>query len=181
MSLPNCGNFAHFHSLFHFGQDVTDQVKVLESLSVQMQPVRLEYAKLKKRLDTARESLDNITRVRSNGEDAVEICLENQVIKRLPSQSVDMIKKCTSNVFRFVSRSFFFYFMTRISCAFTFIAKTNHNSPYLFETSSENSFVQLRHYFSRRTFVILRRVLTFLNLIKFVERVFKLVNFPSPS
>lgn len=61
---------------------MTHQVKVLDSLSVQMQPLRLEFAKTKKKLDSAHEQLAEVTQARDKGEDSVEICLENQVIKK---------------------------------------------------------------------------------------------------
>ena len=63
---------------------MTDQVRVLESLSVSMKPVRLEFAKLKKKLDSAGDKLDQVRMLSTNsmdnkGADTAQICLENQV------------------------------------------------------------------------------------------------------
>lgn len=59
--------------------EVTTNIKESENLAAEMQPVRLEHVKLRKKLENTRDRWIGITETRNRGVDSVEICLENQV------------------------------------------------------------------------------------------------------
>ena len=62
---------------------MSEHIKDLEKLSEETQPVRLRYAKLRKRLDAVDARWErNRDNEGEEGIDAVEITLENQVGKR---------------------------------------------------------------------------------------------------
>ena len=62
-------------------KDVQDNIKYIESLEEEMQPVRLEYVQLKRGLDMIQNKYDDILFEREDDTDQVELQVENQVCK----------------------------------------------------------------------------------------------------
>ena len=62
-------------------KDVQDNIKYIEGLEEEMQPVRLEYVQLKRSLDMIQNKYDDILFEREDDTDQVELQVENQVCK----------------------------------------------------------------------------------------------------
>ena len=58
---------------------IAEHFRVSEELAGEIQPIRLEHAKLKRKLENIQDKWLAITEARDMGLDSVEICLENQV------------------------------------------------------------------------------------------------------
>ena len=61
-------------------KEVVDNVKYLESLEQQMQPIRLEYVQLKRALDAIQIKYDNVLYEHEEDLDQTELTVENQVL-----------------------------------------------------------------------------------------------------
>lgn len=60
-------------------KDVVEHIKDLDLVALETQPVRLKYAKLKKKLEQVAVHWQEIKAETNQGMDAVEIALENEV------------------------------------------------------------------------------------------------------
>ena len=62
-------------------RDVNENMKFMEALEEEMQPVRLEYVQLKRALDMIQNKYDEVLYEKEEDTDQVELQVENQVIK----------------------------------------------------------------------------------------------------
>lgn len=60
-------------------KEVVDNIKVLDKLEEEMQPVRLEYVQLKRSLDAIQMKYDNVIYEHEEDLDQTELTVENQV------------------------------------------------------------------------------------------------------
>ena len=62
-------------------RDVNENMKFMEALEEEMQPVRLEYVQLKRALDMIQNKYDEVLYEKEEDTDQVELQVENQVNK----------------------------------------------------------------------------------------------------
>ena len=60
-------------------KEVVDNVKLLDQIEAIMQPIRLEYVRLKRNLDSIQIKYDNILYEHEEDLDQTELTVENQV------------------------------------------------------------------------------------------------------
>ena len=75
-------------------KEVVDNVKLLDTIEAIMQPIRLEYVRLKRELDAVQIKYDNILYEHEEDLDQTELTVENRVKNQSNSQTV--LKTITS-------------------------------------------------------------------------------------